>query len=172
MRTIGSPIELQRRRLLAVQRVAEGYSAEEVADFLGIDPRSVRRWLAVVRQHGVAGLAAQVVPGRPAKLSATQEKVVRRWLSDDPTEHGFATGLWSAPRLARLIEAEWGVALNPRYLSTWLRQRGYTPQRPRRVAREHDDRAVARWLAEDWPRIKKRPAAGARACCGWTRAGC
>ena len=128
MRTIGSPIELQRRRLLAVQRVAEGYSAEEVADFLGIDPRSVRRWLAVVRQHGVAGLAAQVVPGRPAKLSATQEKVVRRWLSDDPTEHGFATGLWSAARLARLVEQEWGIRFHRDHLGVWLRQQRYTPQ--------------------------------------------
>jgi transposase len=172
MRTVGSPAALAWRRLLAVQRITEGYSTEEVAAFLGVDPRSVRRWAAAARLHGASGLAARPVSGRPPKLSATQEKIIRRWLTDRPTEHGFATDLWTAPRLAQLIREELGVPLHPGYLSAWLRQRGYTPQKPRRKAREQDVAAVARWLAQDWPRIKKRPAAEGRACCGWTRAGC
>ena len=172
MRSIGSPAALQWRRQLAVARVSEGYSTQEVADFLGVDPRSVRRWLSAFREDGPAGLAATPASGRPRKLSATQEKVVRRWLDDGPTEHGFATDLWTAARLAQLIEQEWDIHLHAHYLATWLRQRGYTPQKPRRVARGHDDEAVARWLARDWPRIKKRRGAAGRACCGWTRAGC
>lgn len=158
MRTEGTPTELQRRRYLAVQRIAEGYTTQEVADFLGVDPRSVRRWMATSRQHGAAGLAAQLGPGpgRPPKLTTTQEKIVLRWLSDLPTEHGFPTELWSAPRLAQLVEQEFGVHFHPDYLGTWLRQRGYTPQKPRRVPREQDDEAIAQWLAEDWPRIKQK----------------
>jgi transposase len=172
MRTLGSPAELERRRCLAVQRVGEGFSAEEVADFLGVDPRSVRRWVAAFGQHGLTGLLARPVPGRPPKLTATQEKIVRRWLSERPTEHGFATELWSAPRLAQLIAEEWDITLHPDYLTAWLHRRGFSPQKPRRVPRERDDAAIARWLAEDWPRIKKRPAGGARTCCCWMRAGC
>jgi transposase len=156
MRTTGSPSELERRRLLAVQRVGEGYSPEEVADFLGVDPRSVRRWLVAFHQHGEAGLAAVPVSGRPPKLSSTQEKIVFRWLADNPTDHGFATELWTAPRLARLIAEEFGVCFRPNYLTAWLRRRGYTPQLPRRVPRERDDQAIARWLAHDWPRIKRQ----------------
>ena len=154
---------MERRRLLAVQRVAEGYSAEEVAEFLGVDPRSVRRWRAAFDRHGAEGWAARPVPGRPAKLSSTQEKVVRRWLADDPTEHGFATDLWTAPRLAQLIEEEWDIRFHPDSPGHWLRQRRYTPQKPRRKPREHSDEAVARWLAEDRPRIKKRRAGAVRA---------
>lgn len=156
MRSIGSPAELERRRLLAVQRVGEGYTAEEAADFLGVAARSVYRWLADFRRLGAAGLAARPAPGRPAKLTPAQEKVVRRWLEDDPADHGFATGLWTAPRLAQLIEEEWGVSLRPNYLCDWLRRKGYAPRLPRRVPRERDDRAIARWLAEDWPRIKRK----------------
>lgn len=162
MRTAGSPEVLEYRRRLAVQRAGEGYSTQEVADFLGVDPASVRRWVAAFRRHGAAGLAARAVPGRPPKLTATQEKIVLRWLGDNPTEHGFATELWTGPRLAQLIEQEWGIALNPHYLCRWLRRRGYTPQKPRRVPRERDDEAIARWLARDWPRIKKRRGGGAR----------
>src|SRR5215212_6948166 len=102
MRSIGTPAELERRRLLAVQRVLEGYSSVEVGDFLGVDPSSVRRWLAAFRQDGAAGLAARPTPGRPGKLTLSQEKIVRRWLADNPTNHGFPNELWTADRLALL----------------------------------------------------------------------
>jgi transposase len=172
MRTPGSPIEQEHRRRLAVQRTVEGYSTEEVAEVLGVDPRSVRRWVAAFRQHGSAALAARPVSGRPPKLTPAQERIVRRWLTDLPTEHGFASELWTAPRLAQLIEQEWGIPFHPDYLTRWLRRRGFTPQKPRRRPRERDEAAIARWLAQDWPRIKKRPAGGTPICCGWTRVGC
>lgn len=156
MRTSGSPVELEHRRMLAVQRVGEGDSPEEVADFLGVDPRSVRRWLTAFHQHGKAGLAAVPVSGRPPKLFSTQEKIVCRWLADNPTDHGFATELWTAPRLAQLITDAFAVCFHPNYLTAWLRRRGYTPQLPRRVPRERDDEAIACWLAHDWPRIKRQ----------------
>jgi transposase len=157
MRDKGPPAEIEHRRLLAVQRVLEGYSVEEVAEFLGVDPRSVRRWMAAYREDGGTGLLARPASGRPPKLTLLQEKIVRRWLADSPTEHGFDTELWTAPRLARLIQEEFSVQLNSRYLSAWLRDRGFTPQKPQRVPRERDPKAIASWLESDWPRIKKRP---------------
>ena len=161
MRSKGSPAELEHRRLLAVQRVLEGYSAEGVADFLGVDPRSVRRWLALYRQAGETGLVARPTAGRPPKLTRTHEKIIRRWLADKPTEHGFPTDLWTGPRLAHLIRQEFGVDLNSKYLTVWLRHREFTPQKPRRVPRERDPEAIAAWLASDWPRIKKKPVGNA-----------
>src|SRR3954447_25793778 len=106
MRTIGSPAELERRRFLAVERVSDGYAAEEVADFLGVDSSSVRRWGTAFHSQGAAGLATRPVPGRPPKLTTTQEKIALRWLADNPTDHGFVTELWTAPRLGLLIEQE------------------------------------------------------------------
>ena len=162
MRDQGSPAELEHRRLLAVRRVLEGYSTEEVAEFLGVDPRSVRRWIATHREAGDEGLIARPVSGRPPKLTSTQEKVIRRWLADKPTEHGFATDLWTGPRLAFMIRQEFGIGLNPKYLTVWLRRRGFTPQKPRRVPRQRDPEEIAAWLRTQWPRIKKRPDARAR----------
>jgi transposase len=156
MRTRGSADELESRRRLAVERVSEGYSTQEVADFLGVDPSTVRRWLAAFRDRGDAGLVGRPVSGRPSKLTPTQEKIALRWLTERPTHHGFETELWTAARLGQLIREEFGVGLNPRYLSTWVRDRGFTPQKPQRVARERDPKAIAAWLESDWPRIKKR----------------
>ncbi len=162
MRTEGTPTVLEYRRRLAVERAQDGYSTQDIADFLGVRPRSVRRWVAAFHQQGSPGLASRPVPGRPPKLSATQEKLVRRFLADSPTEHGFATQLWTAVDLAELLRREWGVTFHPGYLTAWLRRRDFTPQRPRRVAQEHNDEAIARWLAQDWPRIKKKRSGAAR----------
>jgi transposase len=156
VRTKGSPDELEHRRQFAVQRYLEGNSADEISEFLGISTRSVWRWLASFRNRGPDGLTAGPVPGRPPKLTVTQEKITLRWLRGSPVEHGFATELWTAPRLAQLIEEEFAVRFNPRWLSTWLRDRGFTPQKPERVPRERDPGAIAAWLASDWPRIKKK----------------
>jgi transposase len=157
MRTQGSPEELEHRRQLAVRRYLEGYSSDEIAAFLDVAPRTVWRWLARFHEQGPEGLAPRPAPGRPPKLTTTQEKVVRRWLIEDPTKHGFATGLWTGPRVAELIRQEFGIRLNPRYLCSWMRARGFTPQKPQRVAREGDPEEVAAWLESQWPRIKKRP---------------
>jgi transposase len=155
MRSKGSAAELERRRVLAVERVLEGYSTEEVAEFLGIDPSSVRRWLAAFRRRGAQGLVARPTPGRPRKLTRTQEKIALRWLADKPTEHGFDTELWTAARLAEIIRQEWGITLNHQYLTRWLRARDFSPQRPERVPRERDPAAIADWLQSEWERIKK-----------------
>ncbi len=106
---------------------------------------------------GDGPLRARPPAGRPPKLTRAQEKVIRRWLADKPTEHGFPTDLWTGPRLAHMIRQEFVVDLNPKYLTVWLRHRGFTPQKPRRVPRERDLEAIAAWLSSDWPRIKKKP---------------
>jgi transposase len=156
MRCTGSPAEFEHRRVLAVRRLLAGLSTDEVADFLEVNRRSVQRWFRVFQEHGWDGLLAKAAPGRPRKLSPTQEKIVLRWLQDSPTSFGFATELWTCQRLAQVICEEWGVRLHRGTLPRWLRQRGYTPQKPQRVPRERDPEVIGRWLATDWPRIKKK----------------
>jgi transposase len=156
MRSRGSPSELEHRRWLAIRRITEGYSPQEVAEFLSVDVSSVRRWLQHFRQQGEKGLRARLAPGRPSKLERHQEKIIYRWLQDSPTDFGFSTDLWTAPRLGHLIEQEFGVHFNRKYLSAWLRARNYTPQIPKRVYREADPEVIAQWLENDWPRIKKK----------------
>ena len=156
MRSKGSPAELENRRLLAVRRLLEGFSSEEVSEFLEVDRSSVRRWFRAFRRQGWRALFAQPASGRPTKLSRTQEKIVLRWLRQRPTEHGFITELWTAGRLAELIQEEWKVTFNRRYLPRWLAARGFSPQKPERVPHERKPEVIAAWLENEWQRIKKK----------------
>jgi transposase len=85
---------------------------------------------------------------------------VLRWFRRSPTEFGFRTELWTAPRVAALIQKKFRVKFHPRYINQWLADRRITPQKPERQARERNDREVCRWLREEWPRIKKPPGVG------------
>ena len=156
MRSKGTASELEARRRLAVLKLGEGWSQAQVADFLGVHPVTVAKWLARQRRHGDAGLAAQATPGRPRFLAPEQEQAVLRWLTDRPTAHGFRTDLWTARRVADLIRRRFGVTFHPDYLRAWLRQRGYSPQKPRRRAKQRNPEAIDRWVAVDWPRIQKK----------------
>ena len=161
MRPPGSAQELERRRRRAVQAVREGSSVAEVARVLGVTDRSVRRWVAAERGEAEAGLAARPHPGPKPRMNASQARQVLSWLKKPPSEFGFATELWTAPRVASLIREKFGVAYHPRYVNEWLARRGVTPQKPERQARERNARRIAAWRSRTWPRLKKgrpRPA--------------
>ena len=147
---------MEARRDLAVQRVNEGWSQKDVAAFLGVHPVTVAKWMARHRADKDNGLKAKPAPGRPRFLTPDQEKQVLGWLDESPTAHGFDTDLWTARRVAELIHKQFGVRFHPDYMWEWLSKRNYTPQKPARRARQRDQGAIDRWVAEDWPRIQKR----------------
>jgi transposase len=162
MRPQGTGAELERRRRLAVARIRADYTQQEVAEFLGVSTRSVQRWMQAYRERGTAGLKAKPHPGATPKLSAAQERRVLQWFRHSPREFGFATELWSAPRVAQVIQRKFHKKFNWRYLNQWLAARRITSQKPERQARERDKREVRRWVREELPRIKKVPGVGVR----------
>lgn len=148
--------EKEARRRLAVQRVTEGWTQQEVAEFLGVHPVTVNKWVRAYRDAGDDGLAATPHPGRTPFLTADQEAEVIGWLAQQPTNFGFVTDLWTAGRVAELIRKKFGVEYHPNYLREWLTKRGYTPQKPAKRAKERNSEAIRVWLKDDWPRIQKK----------------
>ena len=154
MRTPGTAAELERRRHLAVERLRDGHSVQEVAEFLGVHIRTVFHWQALSKEKGGRGLRAKPPPGRPRKLTACQQRTVLGWFRKNPRSFGFATELWTARRVAQVIERKWRVTFHPRYLNAWLAARAITPQKPQRVPREADPDAIEAWRSRHWPRLQ------------------
>jgi len=162
MRSKGSARTLESLRRQAVSRVLNGQTQAAVAQSFGVHVVTVAKWMARHRAEGDAGLAAKPTPGRPRFLSPDQEKQVKTWLAQKPTAHGFRTDLWSARRIVELIRRHFGVTFHPASMRRWLSQRGYSPQRPARKARQRNDDAIVHWVANDWPRIQKKRGIPAR----------
>ncbi len=56
MRPQGSPAELERRRVRAVEMLERDLSVHVVAERVGVDRRSVRRWKRAYKRRGPLGL--------------------------------------------------------------------------------------------------------------------
>jgi transposase len=151
----GSASELEARRRLAVRRVNEGWQQKDVAAVLGVSTKAVNNWVAAYRERGDDGLTPKPHPGPKPKLSERQERSVLSWLAKGPKAFGYETDLWTTRRLAEVIEKRHGVRFNSNYMAEWLTRRGCSPQKPETRSVERDNPAIARWVAEDWPRIKK-----------------
>jgi hypothetical protein len=68
--------------------------------------------------------------------------------------HGWPNELWTAARVARLIQRHFQIDYHPEHVRKILKQRlGWTSQKPRRRARERNDKEVARWVDDEFPRI-------------------
>jgi transposase len=157
MRPEGSPEELERRRMRAQALLEQGLQPVVVAQRLGVDRRSVRRWKAAARRGGSPALAARPAPGRPPKLEHRRHPRLEKLLLGGAQAAGFANDLWTCPRIAHLIKREFGVQYHVDHVGRLLRSLGWTPQRPARRARERDEAQIQHWIKVDWPRIKKKP---------------
>lgn len=156
MRPEGSPQELERRRRRALALLEDGLTPVNVAQRLGVDRRSVRRWKAAVRRAGPSALAARRASGRPLKLSAPKRRQLEQALLAGAQAAGFESDLWTCPRVAHLIRQRFGIGYHVDHLGRLLRSLGWSPQRPERRARERDEVAIRRWVKVQWPRIKKK----------------
>jgi transposase len=146
---------LERRRHRAVALVASGESRKDVARILGVHPKSLARWVRLARQP--EGLTARPHPGRPPTLVDEQLGQLEQLLAQGAKAHGWHNDLWTAARVARLIQRHFGVGFHPEHVRKILKRRlGWTSQKPRRKARERDDKEVSRWLGDEYPRIVRQ----------------
>jgi transposase len=152
MRPKGTPAELERRRRRAVELVEQGESPTLVGRILGVQPTSIHRWRRMARQP--SGLDARPLPGSKPRLSDEQLRQLEALLLQGAKTHGWPNELWTAERVARLIRRHFGIDFHPEHVRKILKRRlGWTSQKPRRKARERNDKEVERWKADDLPRI-------------------
>lgn len=155
MRPHGSAEELERRRRRALALLQEGHRQAEVARRVGARPTSVKRWWEAYQKNGEDGLAPKPVPGRPSKLTLRQRGWLTQRLLKGAKANGFSTDLWTCPRIGEVIERHYGVRYHVDHIPRLMASLGWSCQKPEKRAVERDEEAIARWVSEDWPRIKK-----------------
>jgi len=162
---------LERRRMEAAKLLKQGVSQSEVARRLGVHRQSVIRWDRQLAQSGQAGLKKATRAGRKPRLSGAQLKQIEHALKRGPAALGYATGLWTASRVRRLIEEQCGVRYHEAHVWRILRRLGWSCQRPSGRALERDEKAIREWQRVGWPQIKKKRSASGAPSSLSTRAG-
>src|SRR2546422_6806557 len=142
MRPQGSPAELERGGLRAIEPLQRETPVHVVAERLGVDRRPARRWKRAYRGRGRNGLRARPAPGRPPKLSAAQRRQLVRVVVAGPGAAGYAPSLWAGPRVVDVIPHPFKGVYNPDHLRRPLRAGGFTPPPPPPRAEGRGDRPL------------------------------
>jgi transposase len=151
---------LEARRFQAARMFGQGMSQVTVARELGVSRTTTHRWYHAWRRKGRGALQAAGRAGRKPRLNRRQLAGVEAALLKGPAAHGFATTLWTLPRIATVIARRTGVRYHPAHVWRILQGLQWSLQRPARQARERDEAAVGRWRRQRWPQVKKTRGAG------------
>ncbi len=145
------------RRLRAWELKQQGWQQRMIAAALGVTPGAVSQWLKRAATGGVEALRTRIRPGPRPKLTAEQRARIPDVLARGAAAYGFVGEVWTTPRVAAVIEREFGVRYHPAHVSRLLRALGWSVQRPVRRATQRDEAAIAAWYAERWPALKRGP---------------
>ena len=145
---------LQRRRLRAGRLLLRGVAQAEVARRIGVTRTTVSEWNEKLQAGGLESLRRRP-RGRPAGLDAAQRRALSGRLKSGALAAGFATELWTLPRVGKLIEKHFARAYCESQVWRILRSLGFSCQRPSGRALERNESAIQRWKRERWPALKK-----------------
>jgi transposase len=144
-------------RIRVVEQVRAGFSPEQLARVLDINPRSIYRWLEKYHYGGKDALKAKPIPGRPPKLSGEQMSWIATTVREkNPLQLQFPFALWTLGMIRALIRSRFGVALSEVSVGRLMRTLGFTPQRPLHRAYQQDPVLVEKWRVEEYPQIQQR----------------
>ena len=67
--------------------------------------------------------------------------------------YGFESPLWDCKKITQLIREKFGKTIH--FSNVWrlLKRFGLSPQKPKRQAKERDEKEVKEWIKNIWPKI-------------------
>lgn len=96
--------------------------------------------------------------GRKPLLTGDDRQRLTELLAEGPESLGYQTPLWTCPRVADLIEREFGVACHEGHVWRIPVSLGWSPLRPVGRTRERNEAAIRTWKRKTWPAKKGRVA--------------
>lgn len=154
-----SPDAQEALRRKAVAAVCAGMPQVEAARVFGVTRHAVGNWMKTFRAGGEAALGAKP-QGRPhgqVRLKGFQAATISNLIRDRvPDQLKLPFALWTREAVRTLVRRKFGVTVSLSTVGRYLKQWGFTPQKPRRRAYEQNNAAVRQWLDETYPAICKR----------------
>lgn len=98
------------QRLLAAIAYKNGVTQTELAAWYGVERRTIYNWLTRLDADSLEQAVVDADrPGRPRKLSSTQQQELERTLHAPPSDVGYDEPAWSPALVRRYIDEAFGV---------------------------------------------------------------
>ena len=126
----------------------------------GVNKNTVSNWWKSYQSRGSKGFASKKkgVKSEDKKLlTHEQECSIQKMIVDKrPNQLKLDFSLWTRKAVKELVEREFGVFLAINTMGDYLRNWGFTPQKPKKKAYEQCAKSVQKWLDEEYPAIKEQ----------------
>lgn len=127
-------------RIKAILALASGWSAEEVAEVLQIDPNTVRNHFKLYRQEGLEALGRCAAGGSACALDEERLALLDAHLQE--------TLYTTAKAVAHWVEETFGVSYTESGMTALLHRLGYVYKKPKLVPGKADPQAQEQFLLE------------------------
>lgn len=143
-------------RTRAVEAVSSGQTIESVAKALRYNRSTIHRWLQRYKANPVEeSLKPKHKSGRPRIWKKKfQDKFIED-ISEPASKFGFETDFWTCPRLVQHAKKKYKLKVSLSTMWRYLRESGFTYQKPEKRYKEADPVAQENWLKNELPKIKK-----------------
>jgi transposase len=150
------------KKVKALLLIGQQYHMDDVANLLNVNARTIYNWFSrflIERFSWLLGYHYRG-RGRKPKLSKKQKNMLHEIVEKGPEKYGFDCGVWNSAMILVVIEKEFKVTFNPRYLCTLLKSIGLKYQKAKfvsdRLEDEEHQKKRREWENETWPSTLKR----------------
>jgi len=145
------------RRIRAWELAEKGWKQKDIAEALDVTEGAVSQWLKKAHEQGVEALRHRKGGGPKPQLTKAQLEQLPQLLSAGAEAYGFRGDVWTRARVGVVIRQQFGVQFSHSHIGRLLQQIGWSRQKPMVRASQRDEQAIARWRAETWLEVQKKP---------------
>ncbi len=147
---------LQQLRKDVILYLNDGNTAVAAATHFGISRRAVEKYKSLYYLHGEEGLVMgqRGKPSNP-KLNKKQQQHICKCVEDkNPEQLKLKFALWTRDSISELIWNKYNISVSVTTIGRYLKNWGFTPQKPAYKAYEQCEKEVREWLDNEYPYIK------------------
>lgn len=130
-----TPSARERCRAQAVLWLAEGETADQVAELLHVSRQPVYNWAERIQERQGLDLRSRLADaprqGRPPSALGIIDPLIAEVIDTDPRELGYHSTVWTAPLLREYLEQVHGIAVSRKSVSLALTRLRMRWKRPR-----------------------------------------
>ena len=145
------------RRIQAVWLARRGLTCPQIVQVVGVSRRTVQQWIAKYNRGGIDELLDKPRSGRPAFLSARQQKQLARRIQAGVTKKD-PLSVFTGPSVEAWVEHEFGVVYSLRGIQRLLRRLGFSHLCPRPAHEKADPKAQAAFKKSSREHWRRSPA--------------
>jgi transposase len=130
-----TPLAKERCRAQALLWLAEGRSAEEIAELLHVTRQTIYNWVDRFRDREGLGLRARLLDaprsGRPPTALGIIDPLIAEVIDKDPRELGYRSTNWTASLLMEYLKRAHGIEVSRKSVGLAITRLRHRWKRPR-----------------------------------------